>query len=58
MFSYLTFARGGYIININPIANGRFVVPLENELINAADEGIKYPTAIPMAIAKNIQRVK
>jgi hypothetical protein len=36
-----TFVRGGYIIKINPIANGILVVPFENELINVEDDGIK-----------------
>ena len=34
IFSYFTFASGGYIIKINPMANGILVVPLEKELIN------------------------
>jgi hypothetical protein len=33
--------NGGYIIKINPIAKGIFVVPDENELINSAELGIK-----------------
>ena len=41
IFSYFTFASGGYIINISPIANGLLVVPLEKELINPDDDGIK-----------------
>jgi hypothetical protein len=41
MFSYFTLARGGYIISIKPIAKGILVVPLENELINPDEEGIK-----------------
>jgi hypothetical protein len=28
-----TFANGGYIIRVNPMANGILVVSLENELI-------------------------
>ena len=39
--SYLTLANGGYIIKINPIANGIFVVPLEKELIKPLLDGIK-----------------
>ncbi len=34
------------------------VVPLENELMKLLLEGIKKPIATPIAIAKNIQRVK
>lgn len=37
--SYLTFANGGYIISIKPIAKGIFVVPVENEFINVEEEG-------------------
>jgi hypothetical protein len=40
-FSYLTFAKGGYIISIKPTAKGMFVVPDENELMNVEDEGKK-----------------
>ncbi len=40
-FSYLTFVNGGYIINVNPTANGMFVVPAENELIKVEDDGMK-----------------
>jgi hypothetical protein len=31
IFSNLTFANGGYIIKINPMAIGILVVPLEND---------------------------
>jgi len=40
-FSYLTFAKGGYIISIKPTAKGMFVVPDENELMNDDGEGKK-----------------
>jgi hypothetical protein len=43
---------------MRPMANGIFVVPVEKELINRDDEGKKYPRETPMAIAKNIHRVK
>lgn len=56
--SYLTFVNGGYIIKINPIANGILVVPLEKEFINVDEDGIKYPMDTPNAIAKKIQSVK
>ena len=56
--SYLTFAKGGYIISIKPIAKGILVVPEENELIKEDDEGIKKPMATPTAIAINIHSVK
>lgn len=54
----LTLARGGYIINIKPMASGILVVPSDIEFMNAELEGIKYPIPIPVAIAKNIQRVR
>ena len=38
-FSYLTFAKSGYIISIKPTAKGMFFVPEENELKNVEDEG-------------------
>ena len=56
--SYLTFANGGYIISIKPIAKGILVVPEENEFIKDDDDGIKNPMATPTAIAINIQSVK
>jgi hypothetical protein len=57
-FSYLTFAKGGYIIRIKPTAKGMLVVPDENELMNVEDEGKKYPNATPIPIEKNIHKVK
>jgi hypothetical protein len=36
-----TLVKGGYIIKINPMANGILVVPLEKELIKFAELGIK-----------------
>jgi hypothetical protein len=58
IFSYFTFAKGGYIIRIKPIARGMLVVPAENELMKADEEGIKYPMATPMIIARKIHQVK
>jgi predicted ATP-grasp superfamily ATP-dependent carboligase len=58
IFEKSILVNGGYIININPIASGIFVVPLEKELIKPLLEGIKYPMETPIAIAKNIQSVK
>jgi hypothetical protein len=55
---YLTFVNGGYIININPIAKGIFVVPDENELINFDEVGKKYPMHTPKTIAKKIHNVR
>lgn len=39
--SYFTFAKGGYIIKINPTAKGILVVPVENELMKVDDDGNK-----------------
>jgi hypothetical protein len=58
ILSYFTFAKGGYIIRIRPMAKGILVVPDEKELINADDDGKKYPMETPTAIAKNIHKVK
>jgi hypothetical protein len=58
MFSYFTFARGGYIIRIKPMASGILVVPLEKEFMNVEEEGIKYPIATPIRIARNIHKVR
>ena len=56
--SYLTFAKGGYIIRINPMAIGIDVVPMESPVIAVGTAGKKYPNAIPRAMAKNIHRVR
>jgi hypothetical protein len=56
--SYFTFANGGYIIRISPIARGILVVPEEKELIKSPLEGKKFPMATPIAMARNIHRVK
>jgi len=58
ILSYFTFANGGYIINIKPIAKGILVVPEENELMNPEEDGKKYPMETPRPIAKKIQSVK
>src|SRR5690606_5024893 len=57
-FSYFTFASGGYIIKINPIAKGILVVPLEKEFINTDEDGIRYPIVTPIIIAIKIQSVR
>jgi hypothetical protein len=58
IFSYLTLAKGGYIIKISPMARGIFVEPLEKELIKEEEEGIKYPIPTPIAMARNIHSVR
>ena len=56
--SYRTFASGGYIIRIRPMAMGMLVVPTWKPLINASTPGMKRPTATPAAIARNIHSVR
>jgi len=56
--AYFTFAKGGYIININPIAMGILVEPLLKELIKLELDGKKYPMLTPMAMATNIHSVR
>jgi hypothetical protein len=53
-----TFTRGGYIIIINPIASGIFVVLYVILSINVDTSGTKYPIETPTAIAKKIHKVK
>src|SRR5690554_1994308 len=55
---YLTFASGGYIIRISPMARGIFVVPFDIELILSDISGKKYPIPTPITIARNIQSVR
>lgn len=55
---YLTFVNGGYIININPMAKGIFVVPEENELMNVDEDGTKFPIHKPTIIARKIHKVR
>jgi len=54
----LTFAKGGYIIRIKPIAMGMFVVPTWNFPMNFSIPGIKYPSTTPRAIARKIHKVR
>ena len=54
----MTFIKGGYIINIKPIAIGIFVVPLLNEFKMSGKVGIKYPIPTLIAIATNIHKVR
>jgi hypothetical protein len=53
-----TFANGGYIININPMAKGILVVPTDSSLIPSANPSNPYPKATPIPIAKKIQSVR
>jgi hypothetical protein len=59
--SYFTFASGGYIISIKPIAIGILVVLSGRDFIesqNVAIDGKKYPEKTPMNIARNIHNVR
>ena len=56
--SYRTFASGGYIMRISPMAIGIDVVPTERLVISAGTAGEKYPMAIPAAMARKIQSVR
>jgi hypothetical protein len=59
--SYFTFANGGYIIRISPMAIGMFVVLSGedfSESQKAAIAGKKYPDPTPMNIARKIHSVK
>jgi hypothetical protein len=59
--SYFTFANGGYIIRIRPMAIGILVVLSGEdfkESQNAAIDGKKYPDPTPINIARNIQSVR
>jgi hypothetical protein len=59
--SYLTFARGGYIIRISPIAIGMLVVLSGEDFMesqNDAIDGKKNPENTPINIARKIQRVR
>ena len=57
IFSYFTFANGGNIIRINPMASGTFTPPLLVFDFKTVS-GKKYPIPTPIAMAKNIHKVK
>ena len=56
--SYLTLARGGYIMRMRPMAIGILVVPTWKLLIKDSVPWMKYPRPTPRAIAANIQSVR
>ena len=57
--AYFTFASGGYIMRIRPIAIGRLVVPTVIGAKNAAGSVMtKCPSATPPAMAAKIQTVR
>jgi hypothetical protein len=54
----LTFASGGYIIRMSPMAIGIFVVPELRESQKSAMPGNNDPAATPKNIVRNIQSVR
>jgi hypothetical protein len=54
----LTFASGGYIIQIRPKAIGIEVVPILAALKYVEICGKTYPNPTPTTIAKNIHNVR
>ncbi len=56
--SYFTFAKGGYIMIISPMAMGIWVVPTDNESQKLAIEGNSHPDNTPESIAIKIQSVR
>ena len=56
--SYRTFASGGYIIRMSPIAIGSEVVPTLSRFRAGTTPGTSQPSATPGAIARKIQTVR
>jgi hypothetical protein len=56
--SYFTLASGGYIITISPMAMGILVVPTDMLFQKAAICGNCQPENTPMAMARNIHKVR
>jgi hypothetical protein len=56
--SYFTFASGGYIIKMSPIAMGIEVDPILIDFRNPEKEGISFPRSTPRAIAVKIHSVR
>jgi hypothetical protein len=56
--SNFTFANGGYIIKMSPMAIGIFVEPMESVSMKSGRPGKIFPSAIPVNIAANIHNVK
>ncbi len=56
--SYFTFANGGYIMTINPIAIGMDVVPIDMDSNASPTLGMVILNTTPIPIATNIQRVR
>ncbi len=56
--SYFTFARGGYIIRIRPIAIGTLVVPTSKRPMISRTPGASHPTVMPNTMARKIHSVR
>ena len=57
--AYFTFASGGYIMRIRPMAMGRLVVPRVIGAKNASGSArTKWPRATPNPMAAKIQTVR
>jgi hypothetical protein len=57
--SYFTFASGGYIIRMRPMAISMLVVPTVTGAKNASGSGMaKLPSNTPMPMAVKIQSVR
>jgi len=58
-WEYFTFASGGYIMRIRPMAMGRLVVPTVMGAKNPAGSAItKWPSSTPSPMAAKIQTVR
>ena len=56
---YFTFASGGYIMRMRPMAMGRLVVPTVIGAKNASGSAItKWPSTTPSPMAAKIQTVR
>src|SRR5665647_207501 len=56
--SYFTFARGGYIMMINPMAIGILVVPDDMLFQKFATDGFSQPESTPINMARKIHSVR
>jgi hypothetical protein len=55
---YFTFARGGYIIRMSPMAMGSGAGPTFTLSMTSAAPGHTYPSRTPAAMARKIQSVR
>ncbi|MNN69718.1 hypothetical protein D3C81_1855290 [compost metagenome] len=56
--SYFTFARGGYIITMRPMAMGMFVEPTDRLFSHAGNPWNRLPRPMPRPMARKIQTVR